>query len=218
MWLAAYINLFQFGYRCSGGATSVNFPVKFTMASLLLVWYWDFSGTCICGAICSTLRFGGFYFPPSELMGFLQPPSELVESIIIHSEKDYLDVAVESLVVVLHIWNFLVVFLWQLVQVLQIWMVMIVLCFIGHGSIAVLQSLLVLLMIFWACQNCEERSQMCMKLFWLWCLPCKIWIIYSVALLLQFTIHIIHEDHMLLSLQTCCGTGLLFLVVQMVCD
>ena len=218
MWLAAYINLFQFGYRCSGGATSVNFPVKFTMASLLLVWYWDFSGTCICGAICSTLRFGGFYFPPSELMGFLQPPSELVESIIIHSEKDYLDVAVESLVVVLHIRKFLIVFWWYIVQVIKLWMVMPVLGFLGHVSIVMLQSLLHLMRRFWACKNGERISQLCLKFSWIWCLSCNIWSICRVAVLCQYTIHLIREDHMFIYFQACHRPGLLFLVVQMVWD
>ena len=49
------------------------------------------------------LELAGFEFPPSELVGFIQPPSELVGSIVKYLEIDHLDVAVEDLVIALHI-------------------------------------------------------------------------------------------------------------------
>ena len=58
MLLAISVNLLQFGYQCSGVTISVEFPVKFTMASLPLVWYCISYESWIFGAIGSTLRVG----------------------------------------------------------------------------------------------------------------------------------------------------------------
>ena len=55
IWLAAFMDLLQFGYRCISGATSGNIPEKLTLASFLLVWYCVSAGTWICGAIGSTV-------------------------------------------------------------------------------------------------------------------------------------------------------------------
>ena len=103
-------------------------------------------------------------------------------------------------------------------QVLQIWMEIPVLGFLWIGSIVILQFLIHLLRRFWACKNCELRSQFCLIFFRLWCLSCNIWNICSVTMLWQCTIHIIHEKHMLLYFQHCHGPWFFFLVVQMVCN
>ena len=56
------------------------------------------------------LELMGFDLPPSEIVGFLQQPSDLVGSIVLHFEMDYFAVAIEYLVVVLHIRKFLIFF------------------------------------------------------------------------------------------------------------
>ena len=93
-----------------------------------------------------------------------------------------------------------------------------VLGFLEHKLIAMLQLLLHILRRFWSCQNCEGRSQLCLKLFWLWLFLCNIWSICSVTVFYQCTIYIIHEENILLSFQDFCGPVFLFLVKQVVCD
>ena len=61
MWLEASMNLLRVGYWCSGGATSVDLPVKLTVTSLLLAWRFFAYGTCICGAIGSAFRVCGVW-------------------------------------------------------------------------------------------------------------------------------------------------------------
>ena len=46
---------------------------------------------------------------------------------------------------------------------------MLVLGFLGHISIVIMQLLLHLMMRFWECKNSEVRSQLCMKISRLWC-------------------------------------------------
>ena len=60
--------------------------------------------------------------------------------------------------------------------------------------------------------------QLYLKLFWIWWLSCNIWSIYSVMVLVQCTIHMIHDDHTLIYIKVCHGLRLLFLVVKMVCN
>ena len=119
---------------------------------------------------------------------------------------------------VLHIWNFLIVFLLQAVQVIQILMVILVLGFLGHGSIVIIQLLLNLLMRFSACQNGERISQLCLKFSRLWCKSCNIWSICCVTVIWKCAIHMIHEEHVLQSFQACCEPEFLFLVLKIVCD
>ena len=57
IWLAAFMDLLQFGYRCISGATSGNIPEKLTLASFLLVWYCVSAGTWISGTIGSNISF-----------------------------------------------------------------------------------------------------------------------------------------------------------------
>ena len=97
------MNFLLVGYQYSGGATSVDIPVKFTVSSLSLVCYCVFLGRGFVVLLVPPLDLVGGYFPPLELMGFLQPPSELVGSIVPPSEIDFLDVVIESLVVALQI-------------------------------------------------------------------------------------------------------------------
>ena len=104
-------------------------------------------------------------------------------------------------------------FLWQIVQVIQLWMVMLVLGFIGHRPIVMIQLLLHLLRRFCECQNGEVRSLLCLKFFHIWWFSYNIWIIFSVTVIFQCTIHLFHEEHILLSFQYCHRPGLLFLVV-----
>ena len=78
MLLEGSMNMLRVGYRCSGGVTLVDLPVKLTLTLLLLVWYCVSDAMWIFGAIGSTLRVGGFYSPPSEIVGSLQPALELV--------------------------------------------------------------------------------------------------------------------------------------------
>ena len=59
MCLAASMNMLRVGYQCSGGATSVDLPVKFMVALLSLVCYFISDGVWVCGAIGSTLIIGG---------------------------------------------------------------------------------------------------------------------------------------------------------------
>ena len=56
------MNQIQVWYQCIGGATSVDLPVKWILATLFLVWYCVYSGTCIYVAIGYTLRIGGVLF------------------------------------------------------------------------------------------------------------------------------------------------------------
>ena len=164
------------------------------------MWYCVFLGRGFVVRLVQPLELVGFYFTPSELIGFLRSPLEIVGSIFSPLEIDYLPVAVESLMVVLYIWNFLVVFWWQLVQVLQLWMVMLVLSFPGHGLIVMLQLLLHLLRRFWVCQNGEVRRQLCLKFSQVWWFLYNILIICGVVVICQCTIHLIHEEHMSLFL------------------
>ena len=97
------MNLLRFGYRYSAGATSVDLPVKLTVASLSLVWYCVFLGHLFVVRLVPHLELVGFGFTPLELVGFIQSPSELVGSLVSPSESGYLSASVEYLVVVLHI-------------------------------------------------------------------------------------------------------------------
>ena len=138
---------------------------------LIFQWYLQWNHCSWCGTVF--LMGHGFVVwlvPPLYFAGFDFTPSELVWSIVTPSEIDYLAVTVEYMVIVLHIWKFLIAFWWQLVQVIQVLMVMTVLGFQGHILIVMLQLLLHMLMMFWACKNGEERSQPCLKFSRLWCL------------------------------------------------
>ena len=59
-------------------------------------------------------------------------------------------------------------------------------------------------------------SQPCLKFFRIWWLSCNIWSICSVRVLCQCTIHMIHEEHMLIYFHDCHEPIFLFLVVEMV--
>ena len=184
----------------------------------LLVWYCVSSGTRIFDDIGSTLRFGEVWlftlgtrgisettlrtreFNCSTLGNWLPCCGRWISSICTAP------------------FEILIVLWWQLVQVIQRLMVIPVLGFLVHGSVVMLQLLIHLMRRFWACQNGEGRSQLCLKFFRLLGLSFKIWIIYSVMVLWQCNIHLIHEYHMLLSFQVCHEPGFLFLVVQMVCN
>ena len=69
MWLAAYMNLLRDGYKFSGGATSVDINVKFSVASFSLVCYFFSIGTCIFGVFGSTLIVGGGCFSTLRTCG-----------------------------------------------------------------------------------------------------------------------------------------------------
>ena len=108
MWLAASMNFLRVGYQFSGGATSIDVSLQLTVALLSLVWNCVFLVNGFFVQLVPPLELMGFDLPPSEIVGFLQQPSELVGSIVLHLEMDYFAVAIEYLVVVLHIQKFLI--------------------------------------------------------------------------------------------------------------
>ena len=207
MWLAASMNLIRVGYRCGGRATSVDITMKLIAASLLLVWYF-FNGTWNFGAIGSTLRFGGVLFYTLRTRG--------VNSYTLGNWLPCCGRWVSGGCTA-HL-NISDSFLCQLVQVVQLLMVMPVLGFLGQGSILILQLLMNLLSRFLSCQIGEGRDQLCLKFYWLWYLSCNIWIIFSVTVLLQYTIHMIQEKHMLIYSQACYVPWFLFLMLKIVCN
>ena len=59
MLLSVSIYMLRVGYRCGGGATSVDLQAKLTVESLSFVWYYVSYGIWIFGVIGYTLRVVG---------------------------------------------------------------------------------------------------------------------------------------------------------------
>ena len=164
LWLVASMN-FQVVYQCPGGAPAFDLPVKFTVTSLSLVWYFVFSRTWICGAFFFNLRVGGVWFYTLGTCG-VSSTTLGTRGVKISTLENWLPCCGcwVSGSCTAHL-EFSDKCWWQTMQVLQLLMVMPVLGFPGHVSIVMLQFLLRLLRMFWAYQHGEGRSQLCMKFY-----------------------------------------------------
>ena len=163
--------LWQFYWQLLWIFSELGIDVVVVQQQLIFQWNWQwhcchwygtvfFSGMWICGVIGSTLIFCRVWF---YTLG-----TRVVNCYTLRNWLPWCGRLVYGDCTT-HL-KFSNSFWWQLVQVIQVLMVMTVLGFQGHILIVMLQLLLHMLMMFWACKNGEERSQLCLKFSRLWCL------------------------------------------------